>query len=50
MLLTSVKATLIAGKIISVFILGLVQLATLTVPLLIVFFRFFRIRSCCQPA
>jgi ABC-2 type transport system permease protein len=35
MLLTSVKAeTLIAGKIISIFILGLVQLATIAVPLL----------------
>jgi ABC-2 type transport system permease protein len=36
MLLTSTKAeTLIAGKIISIFILGLVQLATLAVPLLV---------------
>jgi ABC-2 type transport system permease protein len=37
MLLTSTKAeTLIAGKIVSIFILGLIQLATLAVPLLIV--------------
>ncbi|HEY5220608.1 MAG TPA: ABC transporter permease [Candidatus Paceibacterota bacterium] len=36
MLLTSVKAeTLIAGKILSIFILGLVQLATIAVPLLV---------------
>lgn len=37
MLLTAVKArTLIAGKVISIFILALVQLATLAVPLLVV--------------
>ncbi len=41
MLLTSVKArTLIAGKIISIFILGLVQLATISVPLLIALLYF----------
>ena len=41
MLLTSVKArTLIAGKIISIFILGIVQLATIGVPLLAVFLLF----------
>jgi ABC-2 type transport system permease protein len=41
MLLTSIKArTLIAGKIISIFILGLVQLVTIAVPLLIVLLRF----------
>jgi ABC-2 type transport system permease protein len=41
MLLTSIKArTLIAGKIISIFILGLVQLATLAIPLLMVFLLF----------
>lgn len=41
MLLTSTKAeTLIAGKIFSIFILGIVQLATLAIPLLIVFLRF----------
>ena len=41
MLLTSIKArTLIAGKIISIFILGLVQLVTIAVPLLVVLLRF----------
>ncbi len=41
MLLTSIKArTLIAGKIIAIFILGLVQLATLAVPLFIVLLSF----------
>jgi ABC-2 type transport system permease protein len=41
MLLTSTKAeTLIAGKILSIFILGLVQLATLAIPLFIVLLRF----------
>lgn len=41
MLLTSIKAqTLIAGKIISIFILGLVQLATIAVPLLAVILFF----------
>ena len=41
MLLTSIKArTLIAGKIISIFILGLVQLVTIAVPLLAVLLRF----------
>ena len=41
MLLTSIKArTLIAGKIISIFILGLVQLVTIAVPLLGVLLRF----------
>jgi len=41
MLLTSIKArTLIAGKIISVFILGVVQLVTLAVPLLAVLLLF----------
>jgi len=41
MLLTSIKArTLIAGKIISIFILGLVQLATIAVPLLMVLLSF----------
>jgi len=41
MLLTPIKArTLIAGKIISIFILGLVQLATIAVPLLIVLLSF----------
>jgi ABC-2 type transport system permease protein len=41
MLLTSIKArTLITGKIVSIFILGLVQLATLAVPLLAVLLLF----------
>lgn len=41
MLLTSVEApTLIAGKIISIFILGLVQLATLAIPLVAVLLLF----------
>ncbi|HEX4104510.1 MAG TPA: ABC transporter permease [Candidatus Paceibacterota bacterium] len=41
MLLTSTSAeTLIAGKVISIFILGLVQLATLAIPLLIALLRF----------
>src|ERR1700722_7670103 len=41
MLLTSTKAeTLIAGKILSIFILGLVQLATLAIPLLVAFVFF----------
>jgi ABC-2 type transport system permease protein len=41
MLLTSTNAeTLIAGKILSIFILGIVQLATLAIPLLIVLLRF----------
>jgi ABC-2 type transport system permease protein len=41
MLLTSIKArTLIAGKIFSIFILGLVQLVTLAIPLLIVLLYF----------
>jgi ABC-2 type transport system permease protein len=41
MLLTSIKArTLIAGKIISIFILGLVQLTTIAVPLFVVLLRF----------
>jgi ABC-2 type transport system permease protein len=41
MLLTSIKArTLIAGKIISIFILGLVQLVTIAIPLLVVLLRF----------
>ena len=41
MLLTSIKVrTLIAGKIIAIFILGLVQLATLAVPLFIVLLSF----------
>jgi ABC-2 type transport system permease protein len=36
MLLTAIKArTLIAGKIVSIFVLGLVQLATLAVPLIV---------------
>lgn len=41
MLLTSTNAeVLIAGKVISIFILGIIQLATIAVPLLIVFLRF----------
>jgi ABC-2 type transport system permease protein len=41
MLLTSVKArTLIAGKVIAIFIMGLVQLAVLAIPLLILVLRF----------